>query len=289
MKQTDIPAKFNIPWAQLASVPTYRRSIPQTPTGTPGQASLQQGFPAETFISKASGGTPPFGADFNGLFYQITQLLIWLMAGSPLFYDATFSAAIGGYAKGSVLQATAGPVGAFWISEVDNNTGDPDAGAPNWGSFNVLSTIGTGHCQWRPTNETLDGYVRCNGKTIGDAFSNATERANSDTFPLFDWVWDNFDNTQCPMFDQNGAAIGRGFDSTNDFKLHHAITLPDMRGQWPGGTDTMGNSSAGRLSSAVFAVGSGRVPGARGNFVQPTSGGTNPAAYFQTGTWHLRL
>lgn len=291
MKQTDIPTKFNVPWAQLAVDPTYRRTIPLAPTGTPGQASLQQGFPTETFVPVASGGTPPWGNDFNGVLYQISNLLVWLMSGAPIFYDSALATATSGYPKGSVVAQVNGPVGYFWISEVDDNTGDPDAGAPNWGQFSVLSSATTGETHFRPTGETVAGCVRCNGNTVGDAFSNASERANADCYQLFTWVWENFTDAQCPMFTSTGGAVARGaFNSAQgDWEHHCAITLPDMRGSWPGGVDDMGNVAAGRFNTAFFGQGSSIVPGSRGNFVQPTSGGTNNVAFFQTGSWYVRL
>ena len=72
MKIANIPSKFAIPFASSAGA-GYIRTIPQTPTGTAGQASLQQGFPPENFSPVSAGGVPPFGQDFNGLLNQVTS------------------------------------------------------------------------------------------------------------------------------------------------------------------------------------------------------------------------
>jgi hypothetical protein len=288
MKQTNIPPKFNIPWANGVSNPSYIRTVPDASSGVPGQASLQTGFPPETFVSVAAGGKPPWGADYNGVFKQITNLLIWAMAGGPMFYDATFSTAIGGYPAGAVLTQASGPTGSYWISLVDNNTSNPDGGGANWGSFSVMNEAqSTGHCHWRPTAEVLTGFVRCNKLTCGNGFSNASERANADCQNLFQWLWTNFGDTQCPMFDRLGASKLRGSFWLDDWNANYAICTPDMRGGWPGGTDTMGNTTAGRFNTATFTIGNSSNPGSLGNFVQPGSG--NAAAFFQTGTWYVRL
>jgi hypothetical protein len=128
-----IPPKFNIPWGNSASAPDIR-TIPQaSQIGVQNcAASLTDGFPPLTFVPSNSGGCPPFGADFNGIFKQVTQWNQWQQMGGPVSYDAGFSTAIGGYPKGATLaSATAGP-GVTWTSTVDNNTSNPDTGGANW-------------------------------------------------------------------------------------------------------------------------------------------------------------
>lgn len=137
MQDSSIPAKFPIPWANGAGG-SYVRPIPTaSQIGiTPGAASLTDGFPPATFTPTGSGGTPPFGADTNGILKQITQWLQWEQAGGPVQYDSAFSASIGGYMKGSIL-ANASTLGSFWISTVDNNTSNPDTGGANWTGYSV--------------------------------------------------------------------------------------------------------------------------------------------------------
>jgi hypothetical protein len=97
MQLSNLPGKFNIPFASSAGG-GFIRTIPQVATGVPGQASLQAGFPPETFEPVAAGGTPPFGSDFNGVLNQITAWNQWVSAGRIVLpYDATFQTAIGGY------------------------------------------------------------------------------------------------------------------------------------------------------------------------------------------------
>lgn len=136
MQSSDIPAKFNIPFADAAG-PGFIRPIPQaSQIGTqPGAASLTDGFPPANFSPVGAGGIPPFGQDFNGLFKQITLWNQWQSAGGHVIYDATFAASIGGYPKGAILIST-GRI-FFWRNLVENNTSNPDAGGAGWIAFSL--------------------------------------------------------------------------------------------------------------------------------------------------------
>lgn len=133
MLASSIPARFTIPFANAAG-PSFIRAIPTLSSATPGAASLTDGFPPLNFQPVASGGVPPFGQDFNGLMKQVTLWSQWQAAGNPVFYDAAFSTAIGGYPRGAVLASTT--AGLQWLNLVDNNATDPDGGGPaNWLAF----------------------------------------------------------------------------------------------------------------------------------------------------------
>lgn len=134
MQDSNIPSKFPIPWANAAGG-SFIVTIPTaSQIGiTPGAASLTDGFVPVNFVNDSAGGVNPRGVDFNGILKQITQWCQWEQAGAPVAYDATFSAAIGGYPKGAVLSAAT--LGAFWLSTVDNNSTNPDAGGAGWVSW----------------------------------------------------------------------------------------------------------------------------------------------------------
>ena len=100
---------------------------------TPGAPSFIDGFPPETFLPRSAGGIPPAGADFNGIFNIVTDILRWQAAGGLFKFDATFALAIGGYPKGAVLLKADG-IGA-WISLSESNSTNPDAGGAGWMTF----------------------------------------------------------------------------------------------------------------------------------------------------------
>lgn len=128
MQSSDTPLTFPDPFAWDAAG-GFVTDIPAT-TATPGLASLELGFPPLTFDPVASGGIPPSGADMNGILRQLSAWSQWQEAGGPVFFDGTFSTAIGGYPKWALLASTT--LGGLWMSKVENNTADPDSAPTNW-------------------------------------------------------------------------------------------------------------------------------------------------------------
>ena len=132
MQSSDIPDRFNIPFANAATG-SYIRPIPTaSQIGVDnGRASLADGFPPDTFTPISGGGVPPSGRDMNGILFRSTAWSRWLAAGAPISYSAAFSAAIGGYPAGAFLQSST-LIGVFYVSTVENNTTNPEAGGANW-------------------------------------------------------------------------------------------------------------------------------------------------------------
>jgi hypothetical protein len=149
MLASQIPAKFNIPFANSAGV-GYIRTIPQSSqvSITPGAASLTDGFPPLTFTAIGAGGVPMSGQDMNGILNEITDNQQWVQAGGMAVYDSAFSSAIGGYPSGAVLRMANN--NGIWVSTVDNNATNPDASGAGWiplstasGSYLSLSVAGS--------------------------------------------------------------------------------------------------------------------------------------------------
>jgi hypothetical protein len=110
-----------------------------------GAASLDDGFPPLTDTPTTSGGTPPFGIDFNGIFYLLSAHIAAIAAGQPYLFDATLAAFMSGYAKGAILQQSADPT-ALWINDVSGNASNPDTGTPGtagWISSKPLNKVST--------------------------------------------------------------------------------------------------------------------------------------------------
>lgn len=160
MLASQIPVKFQIPFANNAGS-AFINAIPQaSQIGiVAGAASLVDGFPPVTFLPVGAGGTPPWGRDFNGLLNQVTAWNRWQGAGGLCTFDATFSAAVGGYPKGALLaSATAGNA---WVSLNDNNTTDPNAtpGAPGWAAVAFITPIQNGSYISGDDTGSADAYV----------------------------------------------------------------------------------------------------------------------------------
>lgn len=92
------------------------------------------------------------------------------------------------------------------------------------------------------------GWVRANGRTIGNASSSATERANADTEDLFTVLWDSYSDSVCAV------SSGRGASAAVDYAANKTIALPDLRGRSFFGLDDMGNSAASRLGTVITSA-----------------------------------
>lgn len=92
------------------------------------------------------------------------------------------------------------------------------------------------------------GWVMLSGRTIGDATSGGTERANADTEALFTLLWNSMADAQAPV------SGGRGASAAADYAAHKTITLPDARGRAIAGWDFMTGASANRLTGLSGGV-----------------------------------
>ncbi len=92
------------------------------------------------------------------------------------------------------------------------------------------------------------GWVLLDGRTIGNASSGATNRANSDTQTLFELLWNSMANAEAPV------SSGRGASAAADFAANKTITIPDARGRVVAGKDDMGGTTASRLTSGGSGI-----------------------------------
>ena len=120
----------------------------------------------------------------------------------------------------------------------------PSSGGGGGGTVDPTTILATGDFKMAYGTGVLTGFVRANGRTIGNATSGATERANADTSALFTYLWNNDPNL--------AVSGGRGASAAADYSANKTIALPDFRGRVPGGLDDMGNTAAGRLTATYF-------------------------------------
>lgn len=127
-------------------------------------------------------------------------------------------------------------------------------GGGGGGGVDPTAVFSTGDFKFRPTTETLAGWVKANAQTIGSATSGATQRANADTLNLFSYLWNNYANSKCPV------SGGRGANAATDFAANKTIGLPDWRSKGPAGLDDMGNAPAGIIQASNVTSGGGDGP-----------------------------
>lgn len=93
----------------------------------------------------------------------------------------------------------------------------------------------------------VDGWVNLNGGTVGNASSNATLRANTDTQNLFVLIWTVTANSDLPIYNSNGSAGSRGASAAADWAANKAISVPNIN---PGANFIRGKASGRGLGNS---------------------------------------
>jgi hypothetical protein len=119
----------------------------------------------------------------------------------------------------------------------------PTSGGGSGATIDPTTIAATGDLKHAYGIQAISGWVRFNGRTIGNATSGATERANADTNALFLYLW---------AADANLAVSGGRTTAAADYAANKTITLPDARERTLAGLGDMGNTDAARLTSANF-------------------------------------
>jgi microcystin-dependent protein len=94
------------------------------------------------------------------------------------------------------------------------------------------------------------GYVLASGRTLGNAASGGTGRANADTQALFVLIYISMTNAEAAV---SGGRTGSGTtaaEAATDYAANKTIVIPDLRGRVVAGADNMGGSTASRITVA---------------------------------------
>lgn len=113
-----------------------RNIIKEPESNTPnGRATYKTGFPEITMTPITNGGIPPSGADFNGIFNDLSSHIVHLNQGGRYKFNQALCDEIGGYKKGAILLNDTGDT--EYISLIDNNqvnfnTAEPEQVIGKW-------------------------------------------------------------------------------------------------------------------------------------------------------------
>lgn len=153
------------------------------------------------------------------------------------------------YGAGSFkFRALTAPVGGTIVWEADGVTLTDPPSPSDTGAGEATDTAKTGDVKQRYDTGTHPGWVRLNGRTIGNASSGATERAAADTQALFLHLW--------TVDDSLVVVGGRGTGSAQqDFDAGKAITLPNASGRLLAGLDGMGAPASGSYGTQTWNTG----------------------------------
>jgi hypothetical protein len=159
MSGVTITYKITEVFGASADPTTITLPVPNTSPGSPApnRASFDTAFPAICFRAITSGGQPPSGKDFNGMFYMLSQYALAVQGGQAIVgYDAATQTAIGGYAENALLTKASGF--GYWLNLVAGNMTDPDNPMTSVG-WSSLTPDPTGVLQLAEPTGTYNNYT----------------------------------------------------------------------------------------------------------------------------------
>lgn len=194
----------------------------------PEDATWNIGFPPQTMIPESSGGLPPKGLDFNGLFYAVSSIGAHYSRGDRIQFDADFAEKIGGYSKG--FRLTSNDYQRDYISLVDNNKVDPNSQniAQYWAIF-------AGNGSVPPATSTTNGTVK-----LVDALTSTAKDAalTANQGKILSDILDIIAYSPIPFYGNSAPEgflnmDGRSIDQSKYPKLfaRYGEKLPDLRGR----------------------------------------------------------
>lgn len=173
-------------------------------------------------------------------------------------YDATLAALAGLTVANNKIIKGSGSDAFVMIDFLDEDdfASDSASGLPSQQSVKAYIAAQLAALTTTPTGTVVDtvssteptGWVFLDGRSIGDASSSATSRANADTVNLFTLLWNSMADAQAAV------SGGRGANAAADYAAHKRITLPDARDRVIAGKGNMSGSSANRLTNQSGGV-----------------------------------
>ena len=157
----------------------------------PEDATYQEGFPPVTMLNEDAGGLPPKGLDFNGIFYELSSPIAHYCRGDRIQFDATYAAAIGGYAKGWIVASN--DYQKDYISLVDNNLADPNGTNTTWAVYAGQGSVPTATSTTTGTVKLVNSLA----STATDAALTAAQgKALNDKMIGIDQTWQNLTSSR---------------------------------------------------------------------------------------------
>lgn len=220
MQSTDIIQP--IPLISPIATEGLKNSIPDAATGT-NNASIEEGFPGITMRAPANGGLPPFGQDFNGLFYMVSSLNCFLQNGGYITFNQAVSDKIGGYPSGAILDYIDSTGSYSKVqSLIDNNTNN----------FVTTPSFIDG-VNWKRLEVSL---AAVNLTQVGDPIITLSNTLGENE------IWlegaEISRTTYAALFEIYGTTYGEGDGSTT-------FNLPDFRNRTLWGAEDFGYIEAG--------------------------------------------
>lgn len=153
-----------------------RATIPATPSSEQGRASYQQGFPQVCAQPLASGGIPPNYQDFQGIFYDLSASIFYMQTGALWPWSSTLTYPLGAHVLGSDNNE--------YVAVQENTGQDPTQDPTNvyWLRADAGDGVPVGTIVWSAATQAPNGYLLCNGATVGRSTYSALFAAIGTTY-----------------------------------------------------------------------------------------------------------
>lgn len=97
------------------------------------------------------------------------------------------------------------------------------------------------------------GWLKADGRTIGNASSGATALASDEALDLYILLWNQFSNSVLPIQNSGGLATPRGLSALDDWNANKRMPLPDRRGAFQRAWDDGAGVDMGRTIGSYQA------------------------------------
>lgn len=153
-----------------------RATIPDTPSSEQGRASYQQGFPQVCAQPLASGGIPPNYLDFQGILYDLSNSIFYMQTGALWPWSSTLTYPLGAHVLGSDSNE--------YVAVQENSGQDPTQDPTNvyWLRADAGDGVPVGTIVWSAATQAPNGYLLCNGATVGRTTYSALFAAIGTTY-----------------------------------------------------------------------------------------------------------
>lgn len=166
-----VPSFIPIPWAENGQTAT----IPQT-TAEQGRASWDQGFPQVCALPLSAGGIPPNYLDFQGIFNALSASIYYMQTGALWPWSSTLTYPLGAHVLGSDNNE--------YVAVQENTGRDPTTDTTNvyWLRADAGDGVPVGTIVWSAATTAPNGYLLCNGATVGRTTYSALFAAIGTTY-----------------------------------------------------------------------------------------------------------
>lgn len=186
--------------------------------------------------------------------YELTELHDW-----PIELDSAGRLPLMYFADGFIGLRLADRYDVTQQAEEKVLVVGPSTTTGGGGTVDPATLLQTGWVQPIYGTGVRAGFVRLNGRTIGNATSGAAELASADAQALYIFLYNEDPNLT--------VSLGRSGDALADFNAGKLLALPDFRGRGVVGLDDMGSSPAGRITATYYGS-DPTILGAGSNFLQ---------------------